>query len=333
MKVSINSPSRVEEADVRARLAEAGFPSAIVQRSSASAQDLDTNRFLIRIQEERVPDNNEVHAQERTSPVQEAAIETEGAAVTQEQTAAAQANPAEVEDNGQEQQEEQTPTVSSQVLAALAPLGTADGNREAIIPEMVETVGPAVGRQLQVDAQYAILYALLFIVAYLWFRFELKFALGAVAALIHDVLVTVGLFALMERQLTMPVIAALLTIIGYSLNDTIVVFDRIREDLRLYRGRGLSYAAIMDLSINQTLSRTLLTSLTTLFVVVVLAVFGGEVIRDFALALIIGVIVGTYSSIFVASPLVYLLHGRQRGRPEAEDTKRRGPRKQKEAST
>jgi preprotein translocase SecF subunit len=157
------------------------------------------------------------------------------------------------------------------------------------------------------DAIAAITYALFFIIAYLWFRFELKFSIGAVAALVHDVLFTVGLFAVTGREITLPVVAAILTIIGYSLNDTIVVFDRIREDLRIYRGRGYSYAEVMNMSINQTLSRTILTSLTTLFVVVVLYLFGGVAINDFAFALMVGVVVGTYSSIFVASPIVLLL--------------------------
>ncbi len=193
-------------------------------------------------------------------------------------------------------------TIHGRVERALADLV---GGADRVLLEKVETVGPAVGEELRRDALKAISYALIFIVAYLWFRFELKFAVGAVAALIHDLLVTVGIFALMRRQISMPVIAALLTIIGYSLNDTIVVFDRIREDLRLYRGRGLPFMEILDLSINQTLSRTLLTSLTTLFVVVVLFIFGGSAINDFAFGLIVGILVGTYSSIFVASPVVY----------------------------
>jgi protein-export membrane protein SecD/preprotein translocase SecF subunit len=204
---------------------------------------------------------------------------------------------------GEEDAPAVTETISSRIQMALADL-TSD---PSAMVDRVDTVGPAVGKQLTWDAIGAIAYALVFIVAYLWFRFEMKFALGAVAALVHDVLITMGLFALFGRQISLPVVAAILTIIGYSLNDTIVVFDRVREDLRLYRGRGLSYPQIMNLSVNQTLSRTLLTSLTTLFVVVVLFIFGGDAINDFAFALIIGVIVGTYSSVFVASPVVYFI--------------------------
>ena len=189
--------------------------------------------------------------------------------------------------------------VSTRVESALQALC------DKVDTEKIDTVGPAVGNQLKWDAFKSISVALLFIIAYLWFRFELKFAAGAVVALLHDILVTVGIFAMFGRQLSLPVVAALLTIIGYSLNDTIVVFDRVREDLRLYRGRGMTFLEVLNLSINHTLSRTLLTSMTTLFVVVILAIFGGAMIRDFALALTVGVIVGTYSSIFVASPVVY----------------------------
>jgi SecD/SecF fusion protein len=199
---------------------------------------------------------------------------------------------------------EEGETVAGQVEAAMAKLVESPSKIEL---GQVQTVGAAVGRRLTMDAIAAITYALFFIIAYLWFRFELKFSIGAVAALVHDVLFTVGLFAVTGREITLPVVAAILTIIGYSLNDTIVVFDRIREDLRIYRGRGYSYAEVMNMSINQTLSRTILTSLTTLFVVVVLYLFGGVAINDFAFALMVGVVVGTYSSIFVASPIVLLL--------------------------
>ncbi|MEA3291751.1 MAG: protein translocase subunit SecF, partial [Pseudomonadota bacterium] len=148
----------------------------------------------------------------------------------------------------------------------------------------------------------AMLYALIGILIYVTLRFEWRFAVGSVAALVHDVLITVGAFALFQFEFSLPVLAAVLAVIGYSLNDTIVVFDRIRENFRKMR-RG-SPVEIMNTSVNQTLPRTILTSLTTLLVVVTLLIFGGEVIRGFAIALTIGVLVGTYSSIFVASPVV-----------------------------
>ena len=146
------------------------------------------------------------------------------------------------------------------------------------------------------------------ILIYISWRFEFKFAVGAIVALFHDVLITVGIFSLLNKEISLAIVAALLTIVGYSLNDTIVVFDRIREDLAIMRGK--SYEKIINASINQTLSRTIITSVTTLMVVICLFVLGGEVIRDFAFALMIGVIVGTYSSIFVASPVLIEWHSR-----------------------
>ncbi|MCK5528952.1 MAG: protein translocase subunit SecD, partial [Kiritimatiellae bacterium] len=165
-----------------------------------------------------------------------------------------------------------------------------------------DEVGPQIGKELKSRAVWSIVMALLGIVIYVSFRFELGFAIGAIVALTHDVLITVGIYTLFGRQLSLPIIAALLTIVGYSVNDTIVVFDRIREDLKLKR--NMSFKDICNLSINQTLSRTILTSITTLITVVMLLVFGGGAIFDFALALCIGILVGTYSSIFVATPVV-----------------------------
>jgi preprotein translocase subunit SecF len=165
-----------------------------------------------------------------------------------------------------------------------------------------ELVGPKVGKELQAQASQAILYALIGILIYISIRFEFRFAVGAVAALIHDVLITLGVFSMTGFEITLPVVAALLTIVGYSLNDTIVIYDRIREDKRKLYGR--SFVDIVNTSLNESLSRTLVTSLTTLLVVLCLFIFGGEVIRDFAFALMVGVIIGTYSSVYVASPLV-----------------------------
>ena len=150
---------------------------------------------------------------------------------------------------------------------------------------------------------------------------DLRFSDGAVVALIHDVLITVGLFSLLGKEITLPVVAALLTIVGYSLNDTIVIFDRIRENLRARKSEP--YDVVVNRSINETLSRTLITSLTTLFVVVILFLFGGEVIHDFAFALMVGVIVGTYSSVFVASPILVEWQTRTQARREAKRTSRK----------
>lgn len=168
--------------------------------------------------------------------------------------------------------------------------------------ERVEMVGPKVGKDLSSKAVMALLSALIGILAYVSWRFEHRFAVAAVLALAHDTTITVGVFSLMGKEFTLPVVAALLTVIGYSLNDTIVVFDRIRENLRLKRTLKLS--ELVNVSINQTLGRTIITSGTTLFVVISIFIFGGSVIHDFSFALLIGVVVGTYSSIFVASPLL-----------------------------
>lgn len=172
-----------------------------------------------------------------------------------------------------------------------------------------EWVGPKVGKQLREAGIWSIVYALLFIMLYIAVRFDLRFAPGAVVALIHDVFITVGIFTVARVEFTLATVAALLTIVGYSLNDTIVVFDRIRENMSKMKERKLS--SVINISINQTLSRTVLTSLTTMFVVVALLTIGWSTnVRDFAFALLIGVIVGTYSSIFIASPIVVWLDNR-----------------------
>ncbi len=163
----------------------------------------------------------------------------------------------------------------------------------------VDFVGPQVGEELREDGGLAVLYALIAILIYVSLRFEYRFSLGAVAALIHDVIITLGVFSILQLDFDLSVLAAILAVIGYSLNDTIVVFDRIRENFRKIRKK--TSFEVINLSINQTISRTLVTSLTTLLVLIALYSFGGEVIEAFALALIIGVIVGTYSSIYVAS--------------------------------
>ncbi len=169
----------------------------------------------------------------------------------------------------------------------------------------VEFVGPKVGQELTDQGGLAMLYALIGILIYVAWRFEWRFAIGAVTALVHDVLITVGLFSIFQVDFSLAVLAAVLAVIGYSLNDTIVVFDRSRENFR--KSRSGTAIDIMNRSINQTLRRTILTSLTTLLVVLTLLLFGGEVIWGFAFALLIGVLVGTYSSIFIASPVVLAL--------------------------
>lgn len=169
----------------------------------------------------------------------------------------------------------------------------------------VEFVGPQVGDELAEDGGLALLYSMFGILIYVAWRFEHKFSLGSVAALVHDVIITLGCFSLLQMEFDLTVLAAVLAVIGYSLNDTIVVYDRIRENFRSLRKD--SPENIMNISLNQTLSRTLMTSLTTALVLVALAVLGGEIIHNFAIALLIGVGIGTYSSIYVASPIVLAL--------------------------
>ena len=174
--------------------------------------------------------------------------------------------------------------------------------KDGVEVRRTEMVGPKVGKDLRRKGILAIVYALIGILIYVTWRFEFIYAVGAIIALAHDVMITVGAFSIANKEFTLPIIAAILTIIGYSLNDTIVVYDRIRENRRKMRGEP--FAKVINSSINETLGRTLLTSLTTLIVVVILFIFGGGVIHNFAFALIVGVLVGTYSSIFVASPII-----------------------------
>ena len=175
----------------------------------------------------------------------------------------------------------------------------------------VESVGPKIGKELQTDALKAIGLALLLILIYITFRFDRYYALGSVMALIHDVLITLGVFSLLDYEINLSIIAAFLTIVGYSLNDTIVVFDRIRENIPKFMKKTLN--DVVNISLNETLNRTVITSLTTMMVVVILFLWGGKVINLFAFALIIGVSVGTYSSLFVASPVMAYFEKRSAG--------------------
>jgi preprotein translocase subunit SecF len=177
-----------------------------------------------------------------------------------------------------------------------------DALGETYVQRRVEVVGPAVSSELRTTGTIAVLASIVAIILYVWFRFEWQFALGAVLALSHDVLLTVGVFSILQLEFDLAIVAALLTILGYSVNDTVVVSDRIRENLRKYKRMELN--ELLDLSINETLSRTILTGTTTVAVLIALYLFGGEVIRNFTFAMLFGVIVGTYSSIFIAAPLL-----------------------------
>ena len=207
--------------------------------------------------------------------------------------------------------------LSNNVLESLKATGAPEMRR-------VEFVGPQVGDELRDKGGLAMLYALIGILIYVALRFEWRFSLGSVAALVHDVILVVGFFAITQIEFDLTVLAALLAVIGYSLNDTIVVFDRIRENFR--RLRKATSESVINTSINQTLSRTLMTSITTLLVLIALFVFGGEVIHSFSIALIVGVIVGTYSSIYVASSALIALDVSKEDlmQPEVENTNEDG---------
>ena len=219
-------------------------------------------------------------------------------------------NVAMVRIQAQDGQESVTTELIANVEAAL----------QAIVPDIrfvsVESVGPKVSGELIQTAAIAVLLAIGAVLIYIWLRFEWQFAVGAVAALVHDVILTIGVFSELQIRFDLAIIAALLTIVGYSLNDTVVVFDRVRENLRKYKKQNL--AEVLNLSINETLSRTVMTSVTTLLALISLFILGGDVIRGFVFAMIWGVIIGTYSSVFVASSiLLYLGVKRDWSKPDA----------------
>ncbi len=204
--------------------------------------------------------------------------------------------------------------VTTETIAAV------QGALQTVRPDIkfisVESVGPKVSGELIQTAVIAVVLAIGAVLIYIWLRFEWQFAAGAVLALVHDVILTIGIFSELELRFDLAIIAALLTIVGYSLNDTVVVFDRVRENLRKYKKRDLK--EVLNLSINETMSRTFMTSFTTLIALIALFVLGGDVIRGFVFAMIWGVVVGTYSSIFVASAiLLYLGVKRDWSKPDA----------------
>lgn len=266
--VEVGYSDAVEIQGVRSALSEGGFADAVVQHFGTSRD------VLIRLPV--TAEREEIKAAELSSAVMQSL---------------------------------RSPT--GEVLAEQAGTGNQLCNRSGVVQDCavqmrrVEFVGPQVGDELKEKGGLAMLYALIGILIYVTFRFEWRFAVGSVVALVHDVLITVGVFSLFQLDFSLAVLAAVLAVIGYSLNDTIVVFDRVRENFR--KLRKSQPIAVMNQSVNETLPRTLLTSLTTLFVVLSLLFLGGEVIHGFALALLVGVLVGTYSSIFVASPTVLSL--------------------------
>jgi preprotein translocase subunit SecF len=173
-----------------------------------------------------------------------------------------------------------------------------------------DTIGPVIGQELRTQALWALLIASLGIIIYVSFRFEFKYAVAALLALYHDALITTGVIALLWRNIETPFVAAILTIMGYSINDTIVIFDRIRENIKKYSGKKKKFSEIVNISINETLARSINTVLTTVLIVLAVLFFGGETLKDFALVLLIGFAIGAYSSIFLASPIVAIWEAR-----------------------
>lgn len=195
--------------------------------------------------------------------------------------------------------DEEVTTISRGILGALAK----EFPENKFNMDSVDGIGPAVGKTLQTQARLAVLIALAGILLYIWIRFDFRFGVAATICTFHDVLVVLGLMFILQREITLLIVTALLTLAGYSLTDTVVVYDRIRENLRLFRRKG-DFASTINASVNEVLSRTIITSITTFMVVFVLFLAGGEVVHDFALALMMGILVGTYSSVFVASPII-----------------------------
>ena len=199
---------------------------------------------------------------------------------------------------------ELTETEKTEVLDSLKKIGNFDVNKE-------EKVGASVGEELKTSAIYALGIGAFLIILYITFRFEFTFAVAAVAALFHDLIIAVGVISLLGYEVDTPFIAAILTILGYSINDTIVVFDRIRENMK--RKNKISFEACLDKSVNQVMIRSINTSVTTLFAIIAILVFGGDSLKTFIVTLLIGILAGTYSSVFIATPLVYFLDKNKKG--------------------
>jgi len=265
---------------------------AILVRGLAFGVDF-TGGYAIQARYDSAPDLNVVRAALEEAEFQDAQVQTFGSS-TDIMIRMAQRESAEGSDGVDGAR------VSDEVLKVLQPT-----SESGIEMRQIDFVGPQVGEQLREKGGLALLTALFGIVVYIWFRFEKKFSVGSVLALVHDVTITVGIFALLQIEFDLTVLAALLAVIGYSLNDTIVVFDRIRENFLAMRSG--TPAEVINTSINQTLTHTVITSGTTLLVLLSLFLFGGAIIKGFATALLVGVVVGTYSSIFVASVIVLRL--------------------------
>ncbi|RDV39161.1 protein translocase subunit SecF [Bradymonadaceae bacterium TMQ3] len=321
----------VTDDEVREAAASIGLTDASVQRYGAESE----GRFMIQTQEVSVVD--EVKVEEIRGALDalgdlDAAIWDEEQPDRMDLRFSAQKDTAQIEEaivatgltrvsvETAGQAEEAFYTVRFQDLQNIIREGFAQAFGEKFTEagglERLETVGPRAGEQLRNSGLVSIIVALLAILVYIWFRFDIRYSPGAVGALAHDVTIALGLFVVLQIEISLPIIAAVLTIIGYSLNDTIVLFDRIREDLD--RAGTKPLIEVVNEAMNETLSRTLITSLTTLLAVTMIAIIGTGLIQDFAVALIIGIVIGTYSSIFIAAPLMVRMDGYLKERRKAQ---------------
>jgi preprotein translocase subunit SecF len=245
----------------------------------------------VQLRFEQAPDSNRIRQAMTAAGIRDASIQTI--------KAVNESSGNEVLVSLPEQQDESSLDAGRQQIVAALEAHYGDNPAHLI---KTDVVGPTVGKQLEKQAVLATLYSMAGMLVYLWFRFQLIYGVAAVVACFHDTLITVGAFALLNKEISLTVIAAILTLVGYSMNDTIVVFDRIRENLRLNRREALP--DVVNRSINQTLSRTVLTSGLTFLTVLSLYIFGGQVLRGFSFALVVGILIGTYSSIAVAAPML-----------------------------
>ncbi len=325
-EVLVKFNDTVSDEEVREAAEELGLSSPLIQQFGSA----DENRFMIQTQDVAVVDDegyDQIMAElealgdhQMTDPIEEQPdrMEVRYDVAKDEadlRTALENVGLTEVDIQEAGQRDEHRYVLRFQDITGTIESGFAEifeDRFEAL--ERSESVGPRAGEQLRNDGMIAMVIALVAILIYIWFRFDERYSPGAVAALAHDITIALGLFILLDIEFSLPIVAALLTIIGYSLNDTIVVFDRIRENLDLAGEK--SVAEVANEAINQTMSRTLVTSLTTLMAVTAIAVIATGLIEDFALALIVGIIIGTYSSVFVASPVMLLMDGYLKERRE-----------------
>jgi len=315
IEVRLKFEKPFEVGDIRSALARVGMGTAVIQRYGKKEENTVLIRYhLLRISEKIASNIINYREKEggiknledlRNIPgVEEIGYENISASFT---TSPAESDKININKVSKEVLTSVIQNITSRQMASKIQEAIKDkfGEKNSFEVLSVDLIGPKVSKELQKNAFMAVIFSLIGMLIYIAWRFEFRFAVGAVVALIHDVLITVGAISLGGFEFTLPIVAALLTIVGYSLNDTIVIYDRIRENMKTLRRKKLPPKSVLNLGINQSLSRTIITSLTTFIVVLVLFLWGGEPLHGFTFSLLVGVVVGTYSSIFVATPVVY----------------------------